>query len=271
MLTDSGYRNQWTRIIRRDGRPVKPAPARIPDVNLYSAARREQRDQGDFFIQQTFGELLEQLPGDVNGQVIAVPDISAWKKHGNVALEAVGGVAALSTKNSESGVLVPFTAESPALYSLNVQYRSPVPVAIEIWNVDEQLRKITDITLYNDGLPPSPETWNDFKTTVFIPGLRGNRCALFISVAPSEQGKTGDAAEVRQKSRSRVCGLDASPLEANLITGWKWGRPAKKQFLFLRMTKFRTPFEAIDWRARSISQTVWALREETRKRSFTRT
>jgi hypothetical protein len=193
LLTDSGYRNQWTRIIRRDGRPVKPAPARIPDANLYSASRHEQREHGDFFIQQTFGELLEQLHGDVNGQAMTLPDISSWKKHGNVALEVVAGVAALSTKNSEDGVLVPFTAESPELYALNVQYRSPVPVAIEIWNVDEQLRKITDITLYNDGLPPSPDTWTDFKTTVFVPGLRGNRCALFISVAPSEQGKTVDA------------------------------------------------------------------------------
>ena len=199
LLTDSGYRNQWTRIIRRDGRPVKPAPARVPDVNLYSAARREQRHQGEFFVQQTFGELFEQLPGDLNGHAIAVPDIASWKKHGNVALEVVGGVAAFSTKNSESGVLIPFTADSPQLYSLNVQCRSPMPVAIEIWNVDEQLRKITDITLYNDGLPASPDTWNDFKTTVFVPGLRGNRCAVFISVAPSEQGKTIDAPESSAK------------------------------------------------------------------------
>jgi len=193
LLTDSGYRNQWTRIIRRDGRPVKPAPARIPDAHLYSAARREQRNQGDFFIQQTFGELLEQLPGDVHVQTIALPEISSWKKHGNVVLETVGGVAALSTKNLENGLLIPFTAGSPELYSLHVPYRSPVPVAIALWNVDEQLHQLTDITLYNDELPPSPDAWNDFKTTVFLPGLRGNRCALFISVAPSEQGKTADA------------------------------------------------------------------------------
>src|SRR3984893_5952860 len=130
LLTDSGYRNQWTRIIRRDGQPVKPAPTRIPDANLYSAARREQRDQGEFFIQQTFGELLEQLAEDRNGRPITVPDISSWKKHGDAALEAVGGAAVLSATNSENGVIVPFTAESPALYSLDVQYRSPGPVAI---------------------------------------------------------------------------------------------------------------------------------------------
>src|ERR1700686_3352119 len=68
-----------------------------------------------------------------------------------------------------------------------------------------------------------------------------------------------------QKSKSRVCGLNGSPLEANLITGWKWGRPAKRQFLFLPMTKFKTPFEAIGWRARFISRTVWVSKVETPK------
>ena len=31
LLTDSGYRNQWSRIIRRDGIPVKPAPFSTPE------------------------------------------------------------------------------------------------------------------------------------------------------------------------------------------------------------------------------------------------
>jgi hypothetical protein len=203
LLTDSGYRNQWTRIVRRDGRPVKPAPARIPDANLYCAARREQREHREFFIQQTFGELLEQAPGGQLGQAIPLPDISSWKKHGDVTLDVVGSVTALSTKNSEDGLLIPFTGESPALYSLSVQYWSPVPVAIEIWNVDEELRKISDITLYNDGLPPSPDAWSNFKTTVFFPGLRGNRCALFVSVAPSEQGKTVDTPRAPAKIEIR--------------------------------------------------------------------
>ena len=137
---------------------------------------------------------------------------------------------------------------------LTCKYRSTAPVAIEIWNVDEQLRKITDITLYNDGLPPSPEVGMISKHSL-LPGLRRNRCALFISVAPSEQGKTLDAPRRLAKIEiRRSCELNASPLEANHITGWKWGRPAKKQFLFLRMTKFTTPFAAIDWPARSISQ-----------------
>jgi hypothetical protein len=139
----------------------------------------------------------------------------------------------LSTKNSDSGVLVPFTAESPALYSLNVQYRSPAPVAIEIWSVDEQLRKISDVTLYNDGLPPSPETWNDFKTTIFLPGLRRNRCALFISVAPSEQGKTLDASEGSAKIEIQSLRIERVATRSQPYHSLEMGKASEKTvFIF---------------------------------------
>ena len=64
LLTDSGYRNQWTRIVRRDGKPVKPAPARIPDANFYIGASPAERSRGNLFVQQTFGEVTLQTPSE---------------------------------------------------------------------------------------------------------------------------------------------------------------------------------------------------------------
>jgi hypothetical protein len=189
LLTDSGYRNQWTRIIRRDSKPVKPAPRRIPDASLYSGSRAEEHSKGNYFVQQTFGEALEQVAGEQHAQTIVLPDISSWKKQGGVTLDERNGVAILSTQSSEDGVIIPFAAEGPEVYSVRVEYRSAVPVAIEIWNVDERLRKVGNITLYNDGLPESPVAWSDFRTAVFVPGLQGHGCAVFISVAPSEQAQ----------------------------------------------------------------------------------
>src|SRR5258707_2293891 len=61
LLTDSGYRNQWTRIVRREGKPVKPAPARIPDANLYTGSSPQERSQGNFFVEQTFGEVMRPI------------------------------------------------------------------------------------------------------------------------------------------------------------------------------------------------------------------
>jgi len=194
LLTDAGFRNQWTRMIRRDGRPVKPAPARIPDVNLYSGSRALQPGSEAAFVQQTFGELLVHSDGKEESQSVALADVSSWKMQGPAALETNNGIATISTRNSETGVLIPFTARGPAIYSLNVKYRSTAPVALGISNVDEQFRKISEITLYNDAVPESPAAWADFHTEVFMPGLQGSGCALFISMAPSEQGKNVDAA-----------------------------------------------------------------------------
>jgi hypothetical protein len=193
LLTDSGFRNQWTRIIRRDGRPVKPAPHRIPDASLYTGSQEEERGQGTFFVQQTFGEVMEQVTGKVNSETIVLPDISSWKKHGKVTVDERDGVAILSPHSSDDGVIIPFAAGGANVYSVRVQYRSPCPVAIEVWNVDERLRKAGDITLYNDGVPASIGAWTDFQTTVFVPGLQGHSCAVFISVAPSEQAQKVEA------------------------------------------------------------------------------
>jgi hypothetical protein len=189
LLTDSGYRNQWTRIIRRDGKPVKPAPHRIPDANLYYGSRAEEHSQGDVFVQQTFGEVLEQAAGEQNAQTVDLPDIASWKKRGEATLDQRDGVVTVSTKSSGDGVIIPFAAEGTEVYSVGVEYRSAFPVTIEVWDVDEQLRMVGDFTLFNDGAPESPGVWSEFRTTVFVPGLQGHGCAVFISVAPSEQAK----------------------------------------------------------------------------------
>ena len=187
LLTDSGYRNQWTRIIRRDGKPVKPAPRHIPDAHLYSVSGAEERSKGDFFVQQTFGEIMEEEDGKQNAQIIALPDVSSWKKLGEVTLDERDGMATVSTRSSDDGVIIPFAAEAAGLYSLRVEYRSAAPVAIEIWELDEQLRKVSNISLYNDRVPESPGVWFEFRTTIFVSSLQGHGCAVFISVAPSEQ------------------------------------------------------------------------------------
>src|SRR6267154_2545570 len=187
LLTDSGYRNQWTRIVRRDGRPVKPAPRRIPDANLYYGASPEERSSGSFFVQQTFGEVTQQIAGEHPAQAVPLPEISSWRKIGAATLEERDGGAVLSTRGTEDGVIIPFALSGSAVLSLQMEYRSAAPVALEVWRVDEKLRKIDDITLYNDGLPQSPEAWSEFQTTAFVPGPQGYGSALFLSVAPSEQ------------------------------------------------------------------------------------
>jgi hypothetical protein len=188
LLTDSGYRNQWTRIVRRDGKLLKPAPRRIPDANFYFGSPTEEMKRGNIFVQQTFGEVTQQIGEEQNGQSVLLPEMSAWTKIGRATLREQDGVAILSVRETEDGVMIPFALSGSAVFSLRMQYRSTAPIALQIWHVDGHWRKVHNITLYNDAVPQSADTWSEVRTTVFVPGLQGFGSALFLSVAPSEQG-----------------------------------------------------------------------------------
>lgn len=203
LLTDSGHRNQWSRIVRRDGKPVKPAPRKIPDANLYEVSRPGERSKGQFFVQQTFGQALEQTGHENPAESIPSPPISSWSKQGAATLQERDGVAILSVRSSTDGAIIPFPMTSGMVYSVRLEYRSGQPTGVEIWDVDEQLNKIQEITLYNDATPESPSGWSEFQTTVFVPALRGRGVALFISVPPSEQATERGAATVANKIEVR--------------------------------------------------------------------
>jgi hypothetical protein len=166
---------------------VKPAPRRLPDANLYSGASREERRSGNFFVQQTFGEITQQIEGENSAQAVMLPEISFWRTLGKATLDERDGVTILSTRSTEEGVAIPFALKGSAILLVGMEYRSTAPAALEVWRVDEQLRKLEDATLYNDVVPASLEAWSKFQTTVFVPGWQGNGTALFLSVAPTEQ------------------------------------------------------------------------------------
>lgn len=203
LLTDSGYRNQWTRLVRRDGKPVKPAPARIPDANLYTGASPQERGKGIFFVQQTFGEVTQQTMTGSPAKAVELPKPSSWKMLGSAAVEQLDEVVTVSTRGAEDGALIPLPETGAAVLSLRMEYRSASPVALQVWKVDGQFQKLDNITLYNDAAPPSPEAWGVFETTVFVPRSPAYGLALFLSVAPSEQALNVGAPEGGAKIEMR--------------------------------------------------------------------
>lgn len=187
LLTDCGYRNRWSRMIRRDGKPVKPAPDRIPDTNLNFVCRPGERAKGDFFVQQTFGEILARRESPHSGEIIKLPPASSWTKRGTVTVEEQDGSVVIATRSSKDGVVIPFAARDDEIYSLHVRYRSSQPFALQMWDVDNEMQKIENLSLYDDRVPESPSDWADFQTTVFFYSLRGRGGALFISMPQTEQ------------------------------------------------------------------------------------
>jgi hypothetical protein len=187
LLTDSGYRNEWNRIIRRDGKPVKPAPHQITDINLSYVCRENDRNQRRFFVSQTFGEELVWEENQNSGVPVSLPELSSWNKRGDLGLEEHNGTTVVCIRNSQAGVIIPFSAKECEIYSLRFKYRARESFSIQLWDVDERLNEVQNLTLYNDRVPPSPQGWAEFHTDVFIPSLFGSGGALYISIAQSDQ------------------------------------------------------------------------------------
>lgn len=211
LLTDTGYRNQWSRIIRRDGTPVKPAPARIPDLNLYFLPKVADRAQQGAFIQQTFGEATVQLSGEGSRTPIDLPAASIWKKNGEIQVEQQDGIVKLSPRARKDFVLLPFPATAGDIYSVHVKYRSAVPILVHAWDVDNQFQKLNDLTLFNDTAPASPSTFAEFHNSFVVPSLQGTGAALVFSLTDfGEEGANDDhsgrlpSMEVRDLELSRV-------------------------------------------------------------------
>ncbi len=215
LLTDSGYRNQWSRIVRRDGKPVKPAARKIPDPNLYEVSQGTGRAKGQLFIQQTFGEALVVARDENSAEKITLPPITSWRKRGQGTVSVDGDVAIISTANSTDGVLIPIKATGGSVYSVRFEYRSAQPMAVEIWDVDEQQRKLREITLYNDSFPESPSGWSEFRTKVYIPSWQGAGGAIFISLPPSEQA-TERGVTPAESTKIELRGLEMRRLESHL-------------------------------------------------------
>lgn len=211
LLTDSGYRNQWSRIVRRDGTPVKPAPVSIPDLNLYLLPKVADRAQQGAFIQQTFGEATVQLSGEGSHTPINLPAASTWKRNGEIQVEQKDGIVKLSPATKKDFVLLPFPATGGEIYSVHLKYRSAVPIQVHAWDVDNQFKKLNDLTLFNDTAPASPSSFSEFHQSFVVPALQGSGAALAFSLtdfgnmcANDDRSSRPPSIEVRDIELSRV-------------------------------------------------------------------
>lgn len=202
VLTDAGYRNGWSRMYRRDGKPIKPAPAAIPDPNLYFVSNDEEQRRGEYFIRQSFGEELRALPYE-NAIPVALPPAAEWRQNGSLQQSGSDGITKISSSNPDSALLLPFKAEAGAIYQVEFEYRSDSEVAVALWDMDEHLRVVQNFNQFNDRTPASPQQWTAFHSTVFVSGLLGQQSALTFAVPDATSSET-KSVEIRNIRLSRV-------------------------------------------------------------------
>ena len=210
LLTDSGYRNGWGRIIRRDGTPVKPAPASIPDLNLYSLPNVADRERQGAYIQQTFGEATVQLSGNGSRSVVDFPAPSLWTRGGDMKVEQAGGRIKLSPGDRRAFALLPFSARAGEIFEVHLRYRCESPIQVHSWDVDDAFKKLGDLTLFNDTIPASPAAFSDFHSSFAIPALQGSGVALALSL-------TDFVPEGASSDPGKLASIEVSNLELFLV------------------------------------------------------
>lgn len=205
LLTDSGYRNFWNRIIRRDnGEYVKPAPGEISDVNLEYVCQRNERADGQLYVSQTFGQELvrDSLPP----QTVALPPASEWHKQGQTALAGDNVGIQMKVQRRGDGLLIPLDLQGGNVYRLAFTYHSQRDFAARFLDVDDHLRTLKDLTLYNDQVPKSGAAWGTFSTTVYIPALQGPKAALFLGNSGDFAQNAPGTIEIRDLKLERLAG-----------------------------------------------------------------
>jgi len=85
---------------------VKPAPARIPDANLYTGSSPQERSKGTSLLQQTFGEVTQQVSVEHPAPAVLLSEIAAGKSWVTPPWKEREGVAVMSTRNADDGVII---------------------------------------------------------------------------------------------------------------------------------------------------------------------
>jgi hypothetical protein len=188
-LTDAGYRNGWSRMYRRDGKPIKPAPAAIPDPNLYVVSNEEDHQRGRYFIRQTFGAELRAL-AHASPTPVELSSASEWKQTGTLHRSESNGSMIVTSSAPDATLIIPFQATAGTTYLVEFEYRSEAEVAIALCSLDKDSRVVENFNQFNDRTPASPQQWATFHSTVFIADILTSRTALTFSLPESGTAHT---------------------------------------------------------------------------------
>ena len=66
----------------------------------------------------------QQIDGEYAAQTVMLPAISSWRKRGEATLEERDGVAIVSTRSTEDGVIIPITAIGSEVLGVRMEYDS---------------------------------------------------------------------------------------------------------------------------------------------------
>ena len=188
-LTDAGYKNQYTRNTRRrfSGRDGGfTGLRRLPDPNLFTVAGLSERERGDDYISQTFGEMYNLDAGDT----VALKAASGYKKEGNAEVKTKDGLISITGHTGASaGVTCITPLKDQKIYTISFWCKGNSPVALKLFRIKngQKTVELEDGIKYVDNIPATTDKWTLFKRSILVPYIENDSVSMFIGTQPGRE------------------------------------------------------------------------------------
>ncbi len=187
LLTDAGYRNQWTRNIRK--RPTDQrvknngfeAVRTIADVNLCRIATIEERSRKENYVGLTFGELSDYNAGQITRLNNTFLEHAIQHSDGNIETIKEKDFKIITDKMQpgiNSGIKIPFTGID-GFYTIKFKYKSAQPINLRLLKTRNNTDEVIGFH-YKTGIPASSGEWFTFEESALLQGLEGRDAQLLI-------------------------------------------------------------------------------------------
>ena len=187
-LMDAGYKNHYTRTTRRrfnghGGGFV--GMRRLPDPALVEVATLLERENNQYFIKQTFGEMYNLDAG----KETALELEDAYKKVGDVTINKTPDIITLNGESSiRSGIELITPLKDQKIYTISFFGKGNSPIAVKLFRNKNNIKtvELEHGIKYIDQFPIQENEWTLFKGSIMVPYIGHDSVSMFIG---SQSGK----------------------------------------------------------------------------------
>jgi len=182
LLMDAGYKNHYTRTTRRrfNGHGGGFVGMRkLPDPALVSVATLAERESGQHYIKQTFGEMYNL---DAGGQ-LELKMYDSFKEVGDVEIIKQSGLITLNCDPSDrSGIELLTPLMDQKVYTISFLSKGNTPVAVKLFRLKngEKTIELEHGIKYIDQFPIDENEWTLFKGSILVPYIENDSISMFI-------------------------------------------------------------------------------------------
>ena len=191
LLTDAGYKNQFTRNTRRrfSGRGGGfVGMRRLPDPNLFSVANASEQEENNHYIRLTFGEMYNLDAGTET--LLKTAEI--FQKEGNAEVVKEDGLISMTGHpGGRAGIefITPFTDQK--IYTISFLCKGNTGVAVKLFRVrnGEKTIELENGVKYIDNFPANENEWSLFKGSILVPFIENDSVSMFIGTQSGKECK----------------------------------------------------------------------------------